>query len=250
MATVLDVDGDFFTTFNLKLGPVIGSGMSGQVVLATHANNPRIKWAVKLFPLLTGSDVTKTKKLFTREVKCMQTLDHPNVIKLLLAARCPDRLVICTPYCQRGSLSSRLTSLSPAHLALYVIQLTSAVGYLQEKRIVHSDIKPSNVFIDDRQNAILGDFGVAFVVPTDQTTVHPKMVGGTPAFMAPELFGRCHVDPFKLDVYSLGVVIWCILFRLEPSSENLYDYLHEVNVCPDVPQPYRSVLNYILVKFD
>ncbi|CAL1535252.1 unnamed protein product, partial [Lymnaea stagnalis] len=134
----------------------------------------------------------------------MQTLDHPNVIKLILAARCPDRLLICTPYCPKGSLSSVLTSLTPAHLAVYVSQLTSAVCYLHQKRVVHSDIKPSNVFIDDRENAILGDFGVAFMVPTDQTTVRPKVVGGTPAFMAPELFGPGHVDPFKLDVYSLG----------------------------------------------
>ncbi|XP_055894112.1 uncharacterized protein LOC129927732 [Biomphalaria glabrata] len=242
---ILDIKDDFFKTFKLKSGPIIGSGLSGNVVLASHLDQPQTKRAVKIFSY-NGDSEMKSKKLFVREVKMMQSVNHPNLMKLIMAVRCPTYLAICMPFYQKGSLSSLLRELTPSNLAVYLTQLTCAVSYLNIKRIVHSDIKPNNILVDDKQNAILADFGLAFSVPHETEVISSDKVGGTPAFMAPELLTLGNVDPFKLDVYSLGAVVWCILFQIEPKSTVAFDYLHETNKSPDIPQPYRWALTRML----
>ncbi|KAH9488219.1 hypothetical protein Btru_064273 [Bulinus truncatus] len=243
---VLDVKDDFFSAFRFKAGPVIGSGMTGQVVLATHVDRPEIKLAVKIFITSTEDGGRKSKKLFAREAKAMHDVNHPNLMKMFAAVRCPHYLAITMPYYQKASLSSKLKELMPSHLALYFTQLACAVSYLCSKRIVHSDVKPSNILVDDKDNAILADFGVAFTVAPDEEVVLADRVGGTPAFMAPELFDSKCVDPFKLDIFSLGAVVWCMLFQVEPKSTMIFDYLHETNISPDVPDPYRWALPAML----
>ncbi|KAK6976275.1 mitogen-activated protein kinase kinase kinase ANP1 [Biomphalaria glabrata] len=239
---ILDIKDDFFQTFKFKPGHTIGSGLSGNVVLATHLDNPNIKRAVKMFSSCNEEDAIKGKKLFVREVKMMQSVDHPNIMKAIVAVRCPMYLAICMPFYQKGSLSSLLHELTPSHLAVYFAQLTCVLSFLDNKRIVHADIKPSNILVDDQQNVILGDFGLAFSVPHGTEVISSDKVGGTPAFMAPELHTLGNVDPFKLDVYSLGATLWCILFQKEPKSTLTFDYLFEINKSPDIPQPYRWAL--------
>ncbi|XP_055894111.1 uncharacterized protein LOC129927731 [Biomphalaria glabrata] len=243
---ILDIKDDFFKTFNLKSGPVIGSGLSGNVVLASHLDQPQTKTAVKIFSTASEDGGIKSKKMFVREVKMMQSVAHPNLMKMIVAVRCPTYLAIGMPYYQKGSLSSVLHELTPTHLAVYLVQMAFALSYLDNKRIVHSDIKPANILVDDRSNAILGDFGLAFNVPHGTEIISSDSVGGTPAFMAPELLTLGNVDPFKLDVYSLGAVVWCILFKTEPKSTVTFDYLHETNMSPDIPQPYRWALSRML----
>ncbi|XP_059147901.1 calcium/calmodulin-dependent protein kinase kinase 2-like [Physella acuta] len=239
---ILDLDEDFFDRFHLKPGPVIGTGLSGQVIHAT-SDNLNFGLAVKMFSMLHQADDMNVQ-LYTQEVKAMVGVDHPNIIKLISAVRCPRYWSITTPYCRNGTLSQRLSELTPHHLALYLIQLSCAVRYLYKRRIVHADIKPANVFLDDNGHAVLADFGLSFVVP--DTTECSANIGGTPAFMAPELLCNGRVDPFKLDVYSLGAVVWCMLFRVEPNPMSVHSYLDELNNCPDVPHIYRCVLTAML----
>ncbi|XP_059152325.1 uncharacterized protein LOC131938336 [Physella acuta] len=241
-ALLLDLDEDYFDRFQLKRGPVIGKGMSGQVILATSKTR-KYRLAVKMFSMLNQDD-DRNKQLHEQEVKAMWGVDHPNIIKLISAVRCPHYWAITTPYCRNGTLSQRLSELTPQHLALYMIQLSCAVRYLNKKRIVHADIKPANVFLDDKRHAVLADFGLSFVV--EKAKDRSAKIGGTPAFMAPELHANEKIDPFKLDVYSLGAVIWCMLFRVEPNSLTKYNYLDELNISPDVPHIYRYILTAML----
>ncbi|KAK0064750.1 mitogen-activated protein kinase kinase kinase 2 [Biomphalaria pfeifferi] len=157
---ILDIKDNLFKTFKLRCGPIIGSGLSGNLVFASYLDQPQTKRAVKIFSY-NGESEIKSKRLFVREVKMVQSVNHPNLMKLIMAVRCPTYLAICVPFYQKGSLSSLLRA---SHLAVYLTQLTCAVSYLNLKRIVHSDIKPSNILVDDKQNAVLADFGLAFGV--------------------------------------------------------------------------------------
>ncbi|BFZ15700.1 hypothetical protein BsWGS_18739 [Bradybaena similaris] len=130
------------------------------------------------------------------------------------------------------------------HLSMkYFLQMTSAVRYLNDiKGIVHSDIKPDNIFFNAKHYPVLGDFGLSFFIPPGNTMVSTKDMGGTPFFSAPEKVYQPFVDPYKLDVYSLGVVLWCMLFKRQPPSNNVYQCLDDIQMLSYIPQPVLQCL--------
>lgn len=223
---------DFFNLFKFKADAMIGSGTFGEVYLATRFDNKEQKIAVKIFKSPSGKD-----NHFTREVSILLKLNQRQVIKLIMAVKCPSYSAIIMPYYQNGSLSVHLTTLSRQQLAKYFGQLVNVLNYLYSERICHSDIKPGNILLDDNDNAILSDFDLSFHVPPGTDVVKIENIGGTPAFMAPESLISKTLDPFKLDIYSLGAVLWCMLFRKEP--EFIIDYLEETIAKKEVPDKYR-----------
>ncbi|CAG5125972.1 unnamed protein product, partial [Candidula unifasciata] len=205
---------DFFTTYGFSRGPVLGSGMSGEVVLATSLVNPLNKRAVKILSLLTDDGGARNKRLFDREVGILRALSHPHVIKHNISVRCPEYLAICTHYCPNGTLSSKLKTMTPELCVKYFIQLTCAVRYLNDKqRIVHCDIKPANIFINENNDPVLGDFGLSNSIPPGDTTILSEDIGGS--------------RRYRVDVYSLGVVLWCMMFHKRPTSDTVYECLYD-----------------------
>ncbi|BFZ25764.1 hypothetical protein BsWGS_28803 [Bradybaena similaris] len=236
---LVSLPGDFFTTCQLSRGPVLGFGMSGHVVLATSLISPSQKRAVKILPLLTADGGIRSKRLFNREVRILKELSHPHVIKHVISAVCPEYLAICMQYCPNGTLAFKLKTMTPELCVKYFIQMTCAVRYLNNKqRIVHSDIKPDNIFINAINDPVLGDFGLAFFVPPGATRVPAKHIGGTKCFFAPEIAcSTSFVDPYKLDMYSLGVVLWCMMFKTEPTSDRVYECLEDSQMFLNAPEP-------------
>ncbi|CAG5123316.1 unnamed protein product [Candidula unifasciata] len=235
---LVSLPGDFFATYRFSRGPVLGSGMSGEVVLATSRRNPSKKRAAKILSLLTADGGVKNKRLFDREVDILHRLSHPHVTRLTISAICPEYLVICTDYCTGGTLTSKLDTMSPEMCVKYFIQMTCAVRYLNDRKgIVHSDIKPDNIFINAHNNPVLGDFGLSFLIPPGRTSISTKHIGGTMCFFAPEILCRTSVDPYKLDMYSLGVVLWCMMFQTEPTSDKVYECLDDTQMMIAAPEP-------------
>ncbi|CAG5125575.1 unnamed protein product [Candidula unifasciata] len=236
--SLVTIAGDFFTTYRFLLGPVLGSGMSGEVVLATSLLSSKHKRAVKILSLLTADGGARNKKLFDREVGILRGLSHPHVIKHTISVRCPEYLAICTHYCPNGTLTSKLDTMTSELCNKYFIQLTCAVRYLNDKqRVVHCDIKPDNIFINENNDPVLGDFGISMSLPPGAKIVFAKDIGGTRRYRAPELKCRMFVDPCKVDVYSLGVVLWCMMFQSKPTSDTVYECLDDVDMLMAAPEP-------------
>lgn len=232
-----DLHEEFFTAHQLCRGPVLGSGMSGDVVLATSLTDPSLRRAVKTLSLLTPDGGIRNMKLFSQEVTVLQRLSHPHVIKLVSAALYPGYLVICTDYCTNGTLTTKLDTMPLALCEKYFLQTACAVRYLNDKqRIVHNDIKPDNVFIDARNDVVLGDFGLSLSFPPG-IMIPTKGMGGSRRFNAPEKVSRTLVDASKLDMYSLGVLLWCMLLKREPSSYKVYQCLEDSQLMSGIPEP-------------
>lgn len=223
---------DFFTFFKLKAEALIGSGTFGEVYLATRFQNKEQKIAVKIFKSHSRKDIH-----FTREVNILLKLNHRQVIKLIMAVKCPNYSAFVMPYYKNGSLSVHLNTLSHQQLAKYFCQLVIVLNYLYSERICHSDIKPGNILLDDKDNAVLSDFDLSFHVPPGSDVISIEGIGGTPTFMAPESFISKTLDPFKVDIYSLGAVLWCMLFRREPDV--IINYLEETTTKEEVADKYR-----------
>ncbi|RUS85924.1 hypothetical protein EGW08_006327, partial [Elysia chlorotica] len=103
-------------------------------------------------------------------------------------------------------------------------QVADAVHYLHSKNIVHGDIKPANILLSGEDQAVLSDFGLSKCVPNQRVEIF--MNYGTRGFMAPEIFGDSRVNPFKVDMYALGVTLWSMALKKRPAPS--IDYLYHV----------------------
>ncbi|GFS19937.1 serine/threonine protein kinase [Elysia marginata] len=114
----------------------------------------------------------------------------------------------------------------PATVARWMLDVTLAVEYLHGRCVAHNDIKPDNVFLDGSGRAHLGDLGLVLeLTPESRTVLASRLRMGTSIFWPPERFqtGPDHrVDPFKGDIYAIGVTLWLTMSK-DLAGENL-DY--------------------------
>ncbi|XP_057461391.1 G-type lectin S-receptor-like serine/threonine-protein kinase SD2-5 isoform X2 [Actinidia eriantha] len=153
------------------------------------------------------------KKSFLAEVKTIGSIHHHNLVRLVgYCAEKSHRLLVYEYMCN-GSLekwifnSNQEVPLTWKNRRKIVLDIAKGLAYLHEdclQKIVHLDIKPQNILLDDNFNAKVSDFGLSKLIDRDQTEVVTTMKG-TPGYMAPEWLSSIITE--KVDVYSFGVVV-------------------------------------------
>jgi hypothetical protein len=170
----------------------IGSGGMGEVWLGQHVVSGTLGAVKRVSPVVAGP----VQDFFRREGRAIARLAHPHIVPVVELG--DDFLV--TAFIDGSNLARRLqTPIDPTTAVRVVRQIASALAHAHERGVVHRDVKPSNILIDQRGNAYLADFGVATFV--DEDTRH--RIAGTPRFMAPEQRRAERVGP-AADQYSLG----------------------------------------------
>ena len=148
-----------------------------------------------------------------REARLHSELYHKNIVKLYhYFTNDYKTLYLILDYCENRDLSMILEKrkrLTEIEVQYYIINLIKALQYLHyEKRIVHCDLKPSNIFLTDKLEVKLGDFGLAKIITLDFT---PNYYGGTVYYMAPELFEINKMCSFSIDIWSIGIIMYNLL---------------------------------------
>ncbi|CAG5119841.1 unnamed protein product [Candidula unifasciata] len=238
---------DFFTQFELKVDEVLDKGMCGEVILAIPLAKPELRRVVKKFSLLDEENKIRSMQAFQNEVQFMQSLNHPYIVKILIAGQCKDYLAICMYYYSRGTLDNYVGILSLDLSELCISQVACALRYLHKNNIAHMDVKLDNIFLDDDFNAILGDFGLAVELQPDQKTLPKSVCGGTTCYYAPERIGSPddkQLDPYRMDAFSLGVCMWAAMLGRDPDHD--IDYYYEATQNQDLPAYIRELLLKLL----
>ncbi|KAI3779093.1 hypothetical protein L2E82_08578 [Cichorium intybus] len=181
------------------------------------------------------------KKEFTNEAKLLARIQHRNVVSLLGYCAFPEKMLVYE-YVAHESLDKILFKSAKRDLLdwkrRYAIINGVAQGllYLHEDshdRIIHRDIKASNILLDEKWRPKIADFGMARLYPEDKTHVNTR-VAGTNGYLAPEyvMHGNLSV---KADVYSFGVVVLELVsgqknsaFNLDPECQNLLDWAYKL----------------------
>uniref|UniRef100_A0A3B5BJV3 non-specific serine/threonine protein kinase n=1 Tax=Stegastes partitus TaxID=144197 RepID=A0A3B5BJV3_9TELE len=154
-----------------------------------------------------------------QEVRLLQTLDHPNLVRLLDTYETANSYVLVLELADQGRFLDYIVSwgnLTEEKVALYLRDILEALHYLHSWRIAHLDLKPENIMMEhaSSQPVIkLTDFGDAVQLNPPSSYVHPLL--GSPEFSAPELvLGQ----PASLmsDLWSLGVVTYVVLSGASP----------------------------------
>ena len=166
--------------------------------------------AVKVLPAHLSEEASFAKR-FQREARAVAKLEHPHILAVYDSGQEGDLSFIVMRYVEAGTLKDVIGSpLELGYIADLISQIAEALDHAHEMKVVHRDVKPSNVLLDQGNWALLTDFGVAKMVEGAQKLTATGVGIGTPAYMSPEQAQGKQVDR-RSDVYSLGVVLYEML---------------------------------------
>jgi YVTN family beta-propeller protein len=220
-----------------RVEALLGRGGMGVVYLA---EDPRLKRRVALkllAPELAENEAFRER--FLRESELAASLDHPNVVPIYEAGEAEGRLYIAMRFVEGADLKTLLADgpLEPARAIGLVGQVAEALDAAHERGLVHRDVKPSNVLVDRRGHAYLGDFGLTRVLAEPGLGLPVGSSLGTPDYVAPEQIRGEELDG-RADVYSLGCLLYECLTGEPPfsrDSEAALLFAHLEEPPPTVP---------------
>ena len=168
------------------------------------------------------------------EIDSLKRLNSANVISMYDFHVERPYVYVILEYCPNGTLMDYVMKCGPPsgrQLLGVMKTLLGAVNFIHTHRVAHLDIKPTNVLLDRYGRAKLADFGISRIVADDQLITGRA---GTTAYMAPELWGTRPYDPFKADIWALGVTLFFAGTKLSPWKPQRMDQLPGL-ICKGVP---------------
>ncbi|GAA2389948.1 serine/threonine-protein kinase [Nonomuraea africana] len=194
----------------------IGAGAMGTVWRARRRDTSEIV-AVKLLRDGLAGDQDLVLR-FVQERNVMRSLRHPNIATVRDFVIEGERLALVMDFVDGGDLRALLQrrgTLPPADAARLMAQVADALAAAHAMGVVHRDIKPGNVLIEENTGQVrLTDFGVARIVHGPGLT-HTTSIIGTPAYLSPEVADGSAATP-AVDVYALGLILYELLAGRPP----------------------------------
>jgi eukaryotic-like serine/threonine-protein kinase len=193
-----------------RLDAQIGAGGMSTVYRAFDTVLER-QVAIKLMHREIASDSDQLER-FRREARAVAQLNHPYVVGVIDAGEDDGTPYIVFEYVEGETLKDRIRRhgrLPVGESVAYAIEIARALGAAHDHRIVHRDVKPQNVLIDEEGTAKVTDFGIARSLTEEGLTADGRVLGTTD-YVSPEQALGQDVDP-QSDLYSLGVVLFEML---------------------------------------
>nr|KAF6403133.1 calcium/calmodulin dependent protein kinase kinase 2 [Molossus molossus] len=195
-----------------------------------------------------------------QEIAILKKLDHPNVVKLVEVLDDPneDHLYMVFELVKQGPVMEvpTLKPLSEDQARFYFQDLIKGIEYLHYQKIIHRDIKPSNLLVGEDGHIKIADFGVSNEFKGSDALLSNTV--GTPAFMAPESLSETRkiFSGKALDVWAMGVTLYCFVFGQCPFMDERIMCLHskiksqalEFPDQPDIAEDLKDLITRMLDK--
>ncbi|HYK23485.1 MAG TPA: protein kinase [Candidatus Acidoferrum sp.] len=214
----VDAPHKFWFLGNYKILEQIGCGGMGVIYRARQRHSRRIV-AVKRV-LSYRADSHGALERFRREAQAVASLDHPNILPIYEVSDSEDGLPFFSmKFAEKGSLRENVASLrdEPRKCVQLMAKVVRAVEYAHSRGVLHRDLKPGNILLDDRGEPLVSDFGLAKLLDANNDLTRSLTTFGTAGFIAPEQAGGAAADfTAAADVYSLGAVLFNLLAGRPP----------------------------------
>lgn len=216
--------------------PLVDRNVAIKIILPQHANQAEFI------------------RNFEAEARIVARLEHPHIVPLFDFWRDPTGAYLVMRWIRGGSLTLRLESqpLSLTETHPIIDQITQALALAHRNNVVHRDLKPDNILLDEDGNAYLTDFGIATVMGQTQTA---DSVSGSIQYMAPEQL-MSHSPTPRMDIYSCGLLLYEMLtgeyaFGDSNPSEIIQKHLNEPVPTidhPDIPDEINDIIQKATAK--
>jgi serine/threonine protein kinase len=247
-----------FGRFEIKA--LLGDGAMGKVY---RAHDPTLKRDVAIkvikFPEnLHAEHVNKIKQDLLKEARLAACLSHPGIVQVydvdeqnnnpFLVLELISGTLLSQFIKDKGALDMRTAQ-------SIFLNLLSAMAYAHHRGVIHLDLKPANIILEQGMQPRIMDFGIAH--SASELTGNSVEIAGTPLYMSPEQIGGKNVDP-RSDVYSLGVILYQMLSGRLPFFSKNFNALRESIINKlhtplqvykaDLPKPYLDFIDRTLRK--
>ena len=220
-----------------RIEGTIGEGNYGKVKYATHLiTNQSV--AIKIINknrLIREGDTERIQN----EMNIISTLNHPNILKAYeifeddlyyyIVMERPEKGDLFNYICTKGRLT-----LDEATFIYY--QIVNGISYLQKQKIAHRDLKPENILLTENLIVKIGDFGLSKYYKSSNTRL--TTICGSPCYSAPEMLRGNKYKPWPIDVWGIGVILYCMICGSLPFEDEKEDILIRKVIQCDYNCPY------------
>lgn len=201
---------------------ILGQGSFGQVVLGKFqhtAEDGSVSSEEEVAIKIMRDE--KNCHLFNQEIEILLKLNHPHIVQLLAHYREPERLKMFLVFkrlnrCLKDFLYEKTNRISWSTRFLWAFQLADAMKYMHSQEILHRDLKSKNMMLDENNNAVVIDLGLAITKKKKQTM---QALQGTMFWIPPEILLGIAIYSEKTDVYSFGMTVYEIVTGDRPFVE-------------------------------
>src|SRR5213596_515203 len=213
----------------------IGRGGMGVIYRARQQHSRRIVAVKRILAHQVNSHETLVR--FRREAEAVASLDHPNILPIYEVSESEEGLPFFSmKFATGGSLRAAASALrnKPRECARLIAKVARAIAYAHSKGVLHRDLQPGNILLDENGEPMVSDFGLAKWLDQNSDLTRTLETLGTPGYIAPEQT-ECPAEKLTsaADIYSLGAILFYLLAARPPFvGANVLCVIHQAAATP------------------
>ena len=229
-----------------QLVRLLGRGGFSEVWLAKDSYT-HLDIAIKVYAPGSGMDTDGLVE-FSQELAGVFNLNHTNLLKPTHVDAWEGMPYLILPFCSQGSIVKRVGKMSEEEVWKMMHDVASGLAYLHQHDIVHQDIKPDNILVDDNGNYLITDFGISTKARSTlrKSVAAGTVNAGTMAYMGPERFSKQPTPTRASDIWSFGAMVYELITGVPPFEERGGILQKNGAEIPDINEPVSDALKQVV----